>query len=317
MASKRLLLIQNCERARDRRYSARIFCDSNFVRYCEAFCGQRNLSQNSDAFRRAVEYLLPSAEGISALPYMVENAESRDREKVRATLRAFAAFKLTSPEYFSTHGRFLTTQGKLTADDIADGCLEVIGKADSRILHTWVKDHYLWSRIVLIKAALLFFEGRCKESGMLFFELLKFLHHELGRLPQFEIYVAHRFFLLSSREPFFSPAQQNTMDLDRQIRSMAWDLAHWRSLFEMLAIGASFVGATPFPIPHFLSFNRGFVKLTKTLQLSGLIYAASGRRCEHIYSEALWRPVSDLLGGECRQFVYRRSHSRSATSQPE
>jgi hypothetical protein len=24
---------------------------------------------------------------------------------------------------------------------------------------------------------------------------------------------------------------------------MAWDLAHWRSLFEMLAIGASFVGA--------------------------------------------------------------------------
>ena len=301
MASKRLLLIQNCERARDRRYSARIFCDSNFVRYCEAFCGQRNLSQNSDAFRRAVEYLLPRAEGISALPYMVENAESPDREKVRATLRAFAAFKLTSPEYFSSHGRFLTAQGKLTADNIADGWLEVMGKADFRTLHTWVKDHYLWSRIVLIKAALLFFEGRSKETGTLFFELLKFLHDELGRLPQFEIYVAHRLFLLSSREPFFSPVQQNTADLDRKIRSMAWGLAHWRSLFEMLAIEASFVGATPFSIPHFLSFDRQFVKLTETLQLSGLIYAANGRRCEHIYSEALWRPVSDLLGEERRQ----------------
>ena len=123
MASKRLLLIQNCERARDRRYNARIFCDSNFVRYCEAFSGQRNLSQNSHAFRRAVEYLLPRAEGISALPYIVENAESPDREKVRATLRAFAAFKLTSPEYFSNHGRFFTAQGKLTADNIADGWL--------------------------------------------------------------------------------------------------------------------------------------------------------------------------------------------------
>ena len=94
---------------------------------------------------------------------------------------------------------------------------------------------------------LLFFEGRCKETATLFFELLKFLHDELARLPQFEIYVAHRFFLLSSREPFFSPVQQNAMDLDRKIRSMAWDLTHWRSLFEMLAIGASFVGATPFP----------------------------------------------------------------------
>ena len=301
MASKRLLLIQNCERERDRRYNARIFCDSNFVRYCEAFSGQRNLSQNSHAFRRAVEYLLPRAEGISALPYMVENAESPDREKVRATLRAFAAFKLTSPEYFSTHGRFLTAQGKLTADNIADGWLEVMGKADFRTLQTWVNDHYLWSRIVLIKAALLFFEGRSKETGTLFFELLKFLHDELGRLPQFEIYVAHWLFLLSSREPFFSSVQQNAADLDRKIRSMAWPLAHWRSLFEMLAIGASFVGATPFPIPYFLSFNRGFVKLTETLQLSGLIYAASGRRGEHIYSEALWRPVSDLLGEERRQ----------------
>ena len=300
MASKRLLLVQNCERERDRRYSAPIFCDSNFVRYCEAFCGQRNLSLNWDAFRRAVEYLLPRAEGTSAFPYMVENADSPDREKVRVALRAFAAFKLTSPEYFSAHGRFLTAQGKLTADDIADGWLEVMGKADFGTLHTWVRDHYLWSRIVLIRAALLFFEGRSKETGTLFSELLKFLHDELGRLPQFEIYVAHRFFLLSSREPFFSPVQQNTMNLDRKIRSIAWDLAHWRSLFEMLATGASFVGATPFPIPHFLSFNRGFVKLTETLQLSGLIYAASGR-CEHIYSEALWRPVSDLLGGERRQ----------------
>ena len=69
----------------------------------------------------------------------------------------------------------------------------------------------------------------------------------------------------------------------------------------MLAIGASFVGANPFPVPHFLSFDRGFVKLTETLQLNGLICAARGGRSEHIYSEALWRPVSDLLGGERRQ----------------
>ena len=73
-------------------------------------------------------------------PTWWNNAESPDREKVRATLRAFAAFKLTSPEYFSSHGRFLTAQGKLTADNIAcDGWLQVMGKADFRTLHTWVK----------------------------------------------------------------------------------------------------------------------------------------------------------------------------------
>ena len=301
MASKRLLLIQNCEGARERRYSAPIFCDSNFVSYCEAFCGQRSLSQNSDAFGDAVTYLLPRAEQTSAFPYMVENANDPDREKVRATLGAFAAFKLTSPEYFAANGRFLTARGELTADDIADGYLEDMGKADFRTLQTWVKDHYLWSRIVLIKAALLFFEGRSKNTATLFLELLKFLHGELARLPQFEIYVAHRFFLLSSREPFFSPVRQNAMDLDRKIHSTAWDLAHWHSLLGMVAIGASFVGATPFPIPHFLSFDRPFVKLTEAFQLSGLIYAANGRHCEHIYSEALSRPVSDLLGGERRQ----------------
>ena len=43
------------------------------------------------------------------------------------------------------------------------------------------------------------------------------------------------------------------------------------------------------------------MKLTETLQLSSLIYAVNGRRCEHIYREALWRPVPDLLGEERRQ----------------
>ena len=317
MASKRLLLIQSSEGARDRRYSAPIFCDSNFVSYCEAFCGQRSLSENSDAFRDAVTYLLPIAEETSAFPYMVENAENPDREKVRATLRAFAAFKLTPPEYFASQDRFLTARDELTEHDIADGCLELMGRADFRTLHTWVKDHYLLSRIVLIKAALLSFEGRRKNTSTLFFELLKFLHDELGRLPRFEIYVAHRFFLLSSREPFFSPVQQDAMDFDRKIRSMAWDLAHWRSLFEMLVICASSVGATTFPIPHFLSFDRRFVKLVEAFQLSGLIYPANGRHCEHLYSEALWRPVSDLLGEERRQLCDRRRHSRSATPQTE
>jgi len=302
MASNRLLLIQNRDGAKECRYSAPIFCDSNFVSYCEAFHSGRSLGPNEAAFREAVVYLLPIAEGTNAFPYLVENAENPDFEKVRSTLQAFAAFKLTSPAYFKKHGQFVTSDEDPNPNEIADGSLKIVHGQDFKILYARLKEHYLWSRIVLIKATLLFFDGRLSTVATLFYSLLKFLHDELARFPQFEIYAAHRFFQLNSREPFFSPVQQNARNLDQKIRSMAWDMAHWRSLFEMLAIGSSFVGATPFPIPHFLSFDRRFVRLTESCQLNGLIYAADGRRCEHIYSESLLRPVSELLAGPCCEF---------------
>jgi hypothetical protein len=302
MAGTQLLLIQNRGSTRGFRYGAPIACDTNFVSFCEAFHSGRPLGAHTAAFEEAVSFLLPIAEATHAFPYMVENAENPHREKVRATLAAFAAFKLTSPGTFARERRFVPSDPAVDVGRIADECLQVMASDDFRVLHAWVKEHFHWARIVLMKAALLVFRGNAKSVEARFAALLEFLHFELARLPQFEIYAAHRFFVLSSREAFFSKVQRNAANLDRTLHAMAWDLAHWRNLFEMLTITASRPDAAAFPIPHFLSFDEPFVRLTDAFQLNGLIFAANGRRCEHIFSGDLVRPVSALLQGPCHRF---------------
>src|SRR5262249_9871794 len=54
MGSTCLLNIQNKDGAREFRYSAPIFCDTNFVSFCGTFFTRRDLKGNANGFREAV-----------------------------------------------------------------------------------------------------------------------------------------------------------------------------------------------------------------------------------------------------------------------
>ena len=77
-----------------------------------------------------------------------------------------------------------------------------MNNADFRTLHTWVRGGTSGLGLCFIKAALLLFEGRCKEMGQSrsFLSCWSFLPATKSRWTTGtpEIYVAHRFFLLSS-----------------------------------------------------------------------------------------------------------------------
>jgi hypothetical protein len=71
MGSTRLLNIQNKEGAREFRYSAPIFCDTNFISFRGTFFNGRDLKANADGFQEAVKFLLPIKNSLTA------NAPSR------------------------------------------------------------------------------------------------------------------------------------------------------------------------------------------------------------------------------------------------
>lgn len=302
MASKRLLLIQCQDGGRPAEYGGHIFCDSNFVSYCEAFQAGRSLDAVKSAFCEAVEYLLPMANATNAYPYMMENAENPHRHIVHSSLEAFASFKCTSPEFFAKNKRFDSSGNKRSPAAIADACLDFMENPGFKALYGQMKTYFLAARVVLLKATLLTFEEPATSVEDRFHSLLKFLHEEVGRFAQFEIYVAHRFFVLSAAELFFSPVNPRASNLDSKLRSMAWDLAHWRGLFDHLLIFSAPSDKAAFPIPHFLTFDRRFVQLTEAFQLNGLIYAPGSCRCELIYQESILLPVSDLMKGKCHEF---------------
>jgi hypothetical protein len=303
MSSSRVLLIQNRDSAREFRYSSPIFCDTNFASFCEAFEAGRSLGAHQAGFEAAVKFLLPLSQGMNIFPYLIENAGNPNRDKVHATIRAFAAFKLTSSESFAAKNRFTHEGSPYSSEQIADGCLETMGGSDFKVLHAWMKRYYFWARIVLLKSTLVVFKHKGLTLERRYYSLIKFLHEEMARLPQFETFVGYRFFALSSGEPFFQGVQQNARALNRTLSSMAWDLAHWRALFDMLLINSIVANLPAFPIPHFLTFDEPFVRLTEGLRLDGLIYDPVRRRTEQIPSGAIARSVSKLLRSACEEFV--------------
>lgn len=304
MGSKRLLNIQNPEDSREFRYGAPIYCDTNFVSFCGTFFRGGDLGANSLAFETAVRFLLPMRDTLNAWAYLFENADNVNVGKIRKSLIAFGALKLTTPEQFETHGRLSEAENS-ELERQADGVLEMIRGPDFRLVHEqWIMaEHYIWSRVVLLKSALIVFTDTTGDVESRMLKFLGFLDEEFARLPQFYIYVAFRFFSMNQREPFFSGVQLNARSLDRSLKSMAWDLTHWRTLFDVTMMFSRHGNSAAFPVPYFLTFDRPFIQLTETFKLDGLIYGRGSKRCEQFLSTPLLRPVSDLLRGPLGRFI--------------
>jgi hypothetical protein len=299
MEGERFFLIQNKANSRDFRYGSPIFSDTNFLSYCETFDSGRGLGNVTDAFREAVTFLLPIAHSVNAWPYIIENFDATDRERVLASLKAFARFKLSTAKGFAEHRTFDGDEGEATR--IAEECIRAMKSNEMAMLYSHIRERFLWVRIILLKAIIQTLSNPRMSLDDLFYNLLKFLHDELARIPGFETYVAFRFFSLNTKEHFFSPVQKNSRKLDAMLRSMSWDLSHWRSLYEMLTMNSAKSGL-PFPFPHFLTFDRRFVTLSELFHLQGLIYYGEGTRCDVLYSKALLWPVSRQLASSCAEF---------------
>lgn len=225
-----------------------------------------------------------------------------NKEKIRSTLVAFAAFKLGHLSTSRTGRGFTYSCSISDLKKVADDALLMMDGQDFRAAHSLAKHHFTWARIILLKSTLIVLEKPASTASSRFYVLLKFLHERLARLLQFETLVAYRYLVLNSEEPFFNPVQRNSVKLDQSLRSMAWDLAHWKMLFDISNVISSRPERSPFPVPHFLSFDRRFIRLIEAFHLSAVIFSKQMRRCEQFYTYALLKEMSDVLQGPCREF---------------
>ncbi|HRH97910.1 MAG TPA: hypothetical protein PLB55_18360 [Prosthecobacter sp.] len=307
LSNTRLLLIQNANQPREFRYSSPIFCDTNFVSFCEAFDAERSLGDHKEGFEEAIRFLIPISSAASAFPYLIENAENPNKDRVRATLRSFAAFKLTSLESFNSTNKFSHQSESYSSDQIADGCLTAMEDESFKVIHQRMKQHFLMARIVLLKCALIVFKRQALTLEKRFFALLEFLHEEIGRLPQFESLAAYRFFDMDVGTSFFQRIQRNSRSLDRTLTAMSWDLAHWRSALDMLLMGSNRKEEPAFPLPHFLSFDQPFVELIDGMLLDGIVYKTNPVQYMQIPNGSLIQAVSELYSDACNKFYQTES----------
>jgi len=307
MASNRLVLVQSESFGSDFDYSPVIFADTNFVRLCEAFQSGRDLGGNTDAFCQAISFLKPVRQSTVPYLYLLENADHSNKEKIRKTLIAFAAFKLGQLGSSQTSNKFSCSCSASALEKIADDAVSMMNGTDFRAVHSGAKNHFLWARIILLKSTLITFEKPTFGASDRFYSLLAFLHEKLARFLQFEVHVAYRYFVLNSQEPFFNPVQRNSSKLNQSLRSMAWDLAHWNMLFLISTVLSSRPERNPFPVPHFLSFDRRFIRLIESFRLNAVIFSEKMRRWEQFYTYGLLKEMSDVLRGPCGDFYTREA----------
>ncbi len=279
LKSRQLGLIQNAGSPRRATYAGYIFADTNFVSYCNAVYSGRSLGANADAFFAAGDFLMTKRDGLGAACYLNENFGRRHLPEVRNSIKAFTAFKLADAETFHRDRLIRPTVSENRLEEMVTGTMASLETRDFQTLYEPMKQYYLSSRIALTKiAAIDFGPGGRKSAKHKFLKLLEYFDQEFAMLLQTELMVAWRYYELKSQEPFFRTVQRNASDLLGSIHSMSWDLAHWRNVM-MLVTALGHLGKDAnFPIPYFLTFDRGFASLLRLMQLKGVGFLGSGTR---------------------------------------
>jgi hypothetical protein len=178
MANSRLALIQSESFGFEFSNSPVIFADTNFVSLCEAFYAGRDLGGHTDAFRQAIGFLDPFKLTTNPYPYLLENAEHPNKEKIRSTLIAFAAFKVSHPTWPANGSSYSGSISEL--EKLVDEQFLTMDGSDFRAVHSLAKHHFLWARVILLKSALIVFEKPASNASSRFYALLEFLHERLA-----------------------------------------------------------------------------------------------------------------------------------------
>lgn len=296
LKSRRLGLIQNTGSSRRFNYCWYALADTNFVSYCNVAYSGKSLGPNADAFYAAGDYLMTKRDNLGAMCYLIENFDRRHLPQVKESITAFAAFKFADPEAFCRNRVIHPTVSEKELEEMATGVLVSLETRDFKTIYGPMKLYHLSSCIALTKIAAVDFNSRKgKPAKHKLLKLLEYFDKEVAMLPQIELLVAWRYYELKSQEPFFNTIQRNASDLVGRIRSMSWDLAHWRNaLMFVTATGHLGIDAN-FPIPYFLTFDQGFASLLGQLQLKGVIFLSSGTRYIPIPDNENLQSFSDVL----------------------
>jgi hypothetical protein len=269
LKSRQLGLIQNKGSTRPSNYTWYVFADTNFVSYCNTAYSGKSLGTNADAFFAAGDYLMKKRDelgavrdGLGALCYIIENFERRHLPQVVDSLKAFIAFKFADAEAFRKTRKICPTISESDRDKMVAGAMASLETRDFKVIYDLAKLYHPSSRVVLTKlAAIDFGPDKGKSAKYKLLKLLEYFDQEMAMLPQNELHAAWRYYELKSQEPFFKTIQRNASDLLGSIHSMSWDLAHWRNVMSLTLANSHLGIGAPFPIPYFLTFDRGLASL--------------------------------------------------------
>jgi hypothetical protein len=204
------------------------------------------------------------------LPFLFENLRlSREDSKNERPLNTILAFKKLDYldwEKFESNPRkphcncddeALLIESQSTYNNLIK--TEEVLKREQRALFT---------QVILFETAIQWLKNSQLPPEEIFSSIIEFCVVQLEKLPKRELAFMWLFLQKPKSQRFFGPLADLSKKLVKDLRGMAWDISHIRSLESFSAIGSS----EYFYMPFFVSFDDRFNEILRANQASFMIY---------------------------------------------
>jgi len=299
LASQRIMNVMNLGEGTDFRCTYTISLDTNFPSYLRTRASGRSLNDLEQAFTESLQYLAPHRSGIDIMPYLYENADSVDSDPVWESVKAYLEFIHAEDVLLQSNGEIVVGISASDLEKKVEGSIQIIQGNDWQTLAAHAKKNWSVAYSVLLAAATIHIQYRKKGARFRLGKLLDYLDRSIGLFPQQEIFFAHAFFDRGNQERFFRRIQTNASDLAAELRNMAWDLAHPRTILDNVS-GIARVNSNhaDFVVPYFFTFDQPVRALLEGFQFNALIsYMDEGAKHIVIFPMEVFRRLSDSLRG--------------------
>lgn len=271
LASRNVMHVKNFNEGGDFRYTFTISLDTQFVSYLRSRFRQRQIVGQDAAITEALRYLAPFRSGLDIMPYLYENNVRLDSPEVAESLECFVQLRYAAEKPLIEEGRIEPTLTVLEQKRKIKDVLSMIKGEDWQALALEAKRHWLVAYITLLHAASIQLAHRNKPASKRMGLLLERLD-EVGLFPQHEIHFVNAFFERGCEEDFFRKVQANGCNLISQLQSMAWDIAHYRTIVKQVShVSRLSPGHAEFVSPYILTFDQPLQTLLKKYSINGLI----------------------------------------------
>jgi len=312
LTSQRIMTVKNINEGTDFQYTYTISLDTNFPSYLQARASGRSLNDLEQAFTESLQFLAPYRSGIDIMPYLYENADSVGSDSVRESVKAYLQFIFAEDAPLQNVGEIVCSISDSALEERLNETIRMIQGSDWQALASHAKRNWAVAYSVLLAAATIHIQHPRKGARFRLSHLLHYLDSHVGFFPQQEIFFAHAFFERGNQERFFRRIQRNASDLAAELRNMAWDLAHPRTILDNVSAAARVNSDhADFVVPYLFTFDQPVRALMEGFQFNALItYVDEGAKHFAIFPLALFERISDTLRGSEGLFEPDRIQTR-------
>jgi hypothetical protein len=220
--------------------------------------------------------------GLDVVPYLYENNDRLDSPEVTESLECFVQCKQAAETPLIEEGRIEPTLSSAQQKEKVCDLLSFIRANDWQTLARAAKQNWTVAYITLLYAVSIQLANRDKSSANKMKLLLEQLD-EVGLFPKQEIHFVSALFQRGSEESFFRKVQANGNEIMTNLQSMAWDLAHYRTVIDQVSHVARLSPEhADFVSPFILTFDQPLQELLKKYYINGLITYTDGRFVKYI-----------------------------------